>query len=149
MQSFDEFLSVANCSDKRIGLLESWLLRKEKEIKQRVNLPTPDLAKPDSALNGYLEKHFKPAREKLVARMLESDAFGNAKVQKEYRDLSSDELHQLSEAISVRLNLFKQKYPSFLPQVVRGIMEHPNLQLSDRSHLDTYCKLFKLDWRGD
>lgn len=28
-------------------------------------------------------------------------------------------------------------------------MEHRNLAESDRSMLDTYCKLFELDWRGD
>ena len=28
-------------------------------------------------------------------------------------------------------------------------MEHANLANSDRSMLDTYCKLFELDWRGD
>lgn len=28
-------------------------------------------------------------------------------------------------------------------------MEHPNLRRSDRSTLDSYTKMFKLDWRGD
>lgn len=28
-------------------------------------------------------------------------------------------------------------------------MEHPNLNRSDRAILDSYAKMFKLDWRGD
>lgn len=132
-KSFQEFLEKANFSDKRNSLVESWMLRKEKELKQRVNLPTPDLAKSDLVLNSYLEKHLKPAREKLVAQLLDTDAFGNEGIQKDYADLSSDELHRLTEALSVRLHLFGQKYPSFVPQAVRGIMEHPNLVLSDRT----------------
>ena len=28
-------------------------------------------------------------------------------------------------------------------------MEHPNLAKTDRSKLDTFCKMFELDWRGD
>lgn len=53
------------------------------------------------------------------------------------------------EAICPRLNLFSREYPSFLPHMIRGIMEHPKLNRSDRAHLDAYTKMFKLDWRGD
>ena len=28
-------------------------------------------------------------------------------------------------------------------------MEHPNLNVSDRNTMETYCKIFDLDWRGD
>jgi hypothetical protein len=28
-------------------------------------------------------------------------------------------------------------------------MEHPNLMNADRSTMETYCKMFELDWRGD
>jgi len=55
----------------------------------------------------------------------------------------------LVESLVVRLNLFNQKYPAFLPQVVKAIMEHPNLSNFDRANLDTYCTVFELDWRGD
>lgn len=77
-----------------------------------------------------------------------TDEFGAAK-SKTYDSLTTKELHMLIESLCVRLNLFNQKYPAFLPQVVQALMEHPNLARSDRSHLDTYCVLFELDWRGD
>lgn len=105
--SLNEFLAQANKFDNRVGLLESWFVRKEEEIKQRVNYPTPSLQKSDYLLHAYLEKHYKPAREKLVAKMLVADEFGNAKVEKEYKDLTAQELHELTEALCVRLNLFK------------------------------------------
>jgi len=81
--------------------------------------------------------------------MLTADEFGNPVERKAYKELTTRELHILAESLSVRLHLFSQKYPAFLPQVIRAIMEHKNLASSDRSLLDTYCKLFKLDWRGD
>lgn len=80
--------------------------------------------------------------------MFLTDEFGVAKT-KTYDSLTPRELHMLVESLCVRLNLFSQKYPAFLPQVVQALMEHPNLAQSDRSHLDTYCVLFELDWRGD
>lgn len=80
--------------------------------------------------------------------MFISDEF-NVEKNKSYGDLTTQELHLLSESLCVRLNLFNQKYPAFLPQVVFAMMHHPNLSLSDRATLDSYCTLFELDWRGD
>ena len=133
-------------------MLEKWLVRKEREIKARVNVPTPDLEKADAEIQKLIEKKFKPAREKLVAQMLANDSHGNknkTEWTKDYNDLTADELHSMAEGLAVRLNLFDGNYPAFLPQVVRGIMEHKNLRNSDRSVLETYCTLFKLDWQGD
>ena len=36
-----------------------------------------------------------------------------------------------------------------MPQLVRGIMEHPSLSKADFATLDNYCSMFDLDWRGD
>ena len=63
--------------------------------------------------------------------------------------MTTRELNQISESISVRLNLFEGQYPSFMPQAVRAVMEHPNLSKSDYSKLDSFCRMFELDWRGD
>ena len=32
---------------------------------------------------------------------------------------------------------------------MRAVREHPNLLKSDADHLDLYCRMFELDWRGD
>ena len=45
--------------------------------------------------------------------------------------------------------LFNGEYPAFIPQVVRGVMEHPNLSKADYSKINTFCQMFELDWRGD
>ena len=68
---------------------------------------------------------------------------------KQYESLSSKELNNLVEAICIRLNLFNREFPIFLPHSIKAIFEHPNLNRSDRTLLDTYCKMFELDWRGD
>lgn len=51
--------------------------------------------------------------------------------------------------MAVRLSLFDRKFPAFVPHLVRGIMEHPNLAKTDFALLDSYCGMFDLDWRGD
>ena len=63
--------------------------------------------------------------------------------------MTTEQLHDLTESLVVRLNMFKQKYPAFLPQVFKAIFEHENCARSDRSTIETFSTLFELDWRGD
>jgi len=149
LDSLQEFFDEANNFDNRVTLLENWICRKEEEIKTRVNLPTPDLQKSDATLYAKIDKKLKKARESIASKMLTTDQFGNEQPSKKYSDLTTAELHMLVESISVRLNLFNNKYPAFIPHVVKAIMEHENLANSDRSTLQTYCTLFELDWMGD
>jgi hypothetical protein len=81
--------------------------------------------------------------------MLTEDPYGNKVAAKEYNELTTQELSILAESISIRLHLFKKDYPNFLPQIVKAIMQHPNLKNSDRSSLNTFCTLFELDWKQD
>ena len=55
----------------------------------------------------------------------------------------------ISESICVRLNLFDGDYPNFMPQAVKAVMEHPNLSKVDYSKLESFARMFELDWRGD
>ena len=96
-----------------------------------------------------MDKKPKAAREALVGKMLTKDEFGNSAPLKRYEELTSSELHMLVESLSIRLNLFNNKYPTFVPQTAKAILEHPNLANSDRSTLTTFCSLFELDWKGD
>ena len=146
VESLKEFFDSSNNYDDRVTLLENWICRKEEEIKMRVNLPTSQLKKTDGTAHQILDKGLKDAREAIVGKMLTTDEFGNSHAPKKYSELTSSELHMLVESMSVRLNLFNNKYPSFLPHVVRAILEHPNLANSDRSTLTTFSSLFELDW---
>ena len=83
-----------------------------------------------------------------MSKLLIADDHGNP-IDKQYKDLTSRELNAIVENLCVRLYLFNYEYPRFLPQIVKAIIEHPNLLTSDKDHLDTYCKMFELDWRGD
>lgn len=82
-----------------------------------MSLPTKALNKSDQALHRDFDAPRQRARETLVGQMLTSDEFGVER-QKIYAHLTSKELHLLTESLVVRLNLFSQKYPAFLPQVV-------------------------------
>jgi hypothetical protein len=67
----------------------------------------------------------------MTARLLIQDEYGNA-IDKEYKDLTSRELHTLTENLCLRLYLFNYEYPAFVPQIIRAVREHPNLVKSDR-----------------
>ena len=148
MKSFRGFFDAVNTYDDRMQLLERWLVRKEDEIKARVILPPADLKHPDQAIFAKLEAPRKKARESLASRLLVADEHGNP-IEKEYDELTSRELHVLVENLCLRLYLFNYEYPSFVPQVIRAVKEHPLLLKSDSDQLDLYCRMFELDWRGD
>jgi len=51
-------------------------VRKEKEIKSRVNLPPKSMQKTDSELNAVIDSKLQRARESMVSRFLIADEFG-------------------------------------------------------------------------
>ena len=114
-ESFVHFLNEANKFEDRMNLVELWMRRKENEINQRVNLPTPEFQKPDHLINAeYLEQQ-KQARESLLAKMLSRTEFMGDKNEKSYAELDSNDLHLIAEGMAVRLNLFNRSYPKFMP----------------------------------
>jgi len=36
-----------------------------------------------------------------------------------------------------------------MPQAVRALMEHPNISMVDYDKMNTFSRMFELDWRGD
>jgi hypothetical protein len=66
-QSFEAFFEEANTYDNRNTLIENWLCRKEYEYRNRVNLPTKELRKPDQELFAKFDSTRKNARENLVS----------------------------------------------------------------------------------
>jgi len=80
--SFANFFNEANCYDSRVNLLENWLCRKDEEVRKRVVLPLPQMAKPDHELHAYMDAPLKRARENLVGQMLTTDEFGESRSSK-------------------------------------------------------------------
>jgi len=111
--------------------------------------PTAALQKADQVLNAQMDGPKRRARERLAAKLLIADEFGTPIENKQYSDLTSRELHTLTENLCLRMYLFNYDYPAFLPQVVRAVFEHPSLLRSDHDQLDMYTRMFELDWRGD
>jgi len=115
MASMRHFFEAANSYDERLALVERWLVRKEDEINSRVVLPNAAIKKPDHVLQAEIDAPLKAAREKLAAKLLTADEYGNAIQNKVYAQLTSRELHSLAENLSLRLYLFNYKYPAFVP----------------------------------
>lgn len=150
ISSMKSFMKEANSYDNRLAHMERWLVRKEDEIKLRTVAPNAEIKKTDQELQAKIDAPLKAARERLAAKLLTVDEHGNPiESGKEYKNLTTRELHSLTENLSLRLYLFNYKYPAFLPQVIKAVREHPNLAPSDANHLDLYCRMFELDWRGD
>ena len=142
MLSLRDFVDEINTCDKKHQLLEEWIHRKENEFKSRVSMPPKHMQKSDKELNSEIDGQLKKAREMLVTKFI-------GKKDSKYNDLSPSDLSQICESIVVRLHLFKGNYPAFMPQVVRGVMEHPKLLKTDYQKVNTFAKMFELDWRGD
>jgi hypothetical protein len=107
MKSMNQFISTANSYDQRIQLLEEWVVRKETEYKSRVVLPPNSMKQPDFVLHQQIDHDLKKARQQIVSKFLQSE--------RNYDDLTTTDLHKISESISVRLNLFGGEYPAFMP----------------------------------
>ena len=90
------------------------------------------MRKSDTDLFIKFDAPLKRARERFVAKLLINDADGNPIPEKDYKDLTSAELHLIVENLSLRFYLFNYNYPPFLAQCVKAIMEHPNLLRTDR-----------------
>ena len=64
------------------------------------------MAKSDYELHRHIDAPLKKAREQLVGKMLQVDEFGQDRADKSYDELTTRELHLLTESLCVRLNLF-------------------------------------------
>lgn len=113
MKSMNEFIEKANVYDGRIKLLEEWAIRKEEEWKARSALPPKHLQKSDMELNKRIDSKLRVARESLVGKLLERDSSGST--ERQYKDLSSQDLGEITERLVVRLGLFNGTYPAFVP----------------------------------
>lgn len=45
--------------------------------------------------------------------------------------------------------MFNGNYPAFMSHTVQAILEHPNISRVEFDKLDTFSRMFELDWRGD
>jgi len=82
------------------------MCRKDEEVRNRVTLPPAQLNKPDNQLFSQFDTPLRKARESLIGSMLTTDEFGEDRIKKDYSELTTRELHLLTESLCVRLNLF-------------------------------------------
>mmetsp|Transcript_10936 Transcript_10936/g.9661 ORF Transcript_10936/g.9661 Transcript_10936/m.9661 type:complete len:124 (-) Transcript_10936:28-399(-) len=68
---------------------------------------------------------------------------------KSYKEIGEKDLNEFSSGISERMMLFDGEFPSFLPHLIKEIVNHPNINQMDKEHLETYSDMFDLRWRED
>ena len=106
--------------------------KKEKEIKTRLYLP-------DERMLDY-SKYQQQLREKTIE--LISKVFS-----KDYKEINDKDLNEFVEGLSQRMIMFNGSFPNFLPHLVREIVNHPNINIMDKEYLESYCKIFELEWK--
>ncbi len=66
---------------------------------------------------------------------------------KDYKEISSEELHGLAEGLCERLHLFNYEYPEELGDLMHGVWGHPHLLEEDRDLLSVYCDYYEYEWK--
>jgi hypothetical protein len=116
--------------------------RKESEIKGRINLPPKHLKMSDKKLFEEIDRNHEKARRGLISKLAKNTP---------YSDITSFQVHELSEGICKRMALFDGNFPAFLPHLFKGLINHPNISATDKdvsiihvNLLDAYdiCKDF-------
>lgn len=120
MKSLEEFVKDSNSSDLRYDLLEKWIVRKEREIRHRDKLPPADFYKSDKMI--YEEKEQKDSVRR--REVLETIA------QRKYNEITIDDLTRIVDKLCKRMYLFNGEYPQFIVDLVKEILQHPNITVT-------------------
>ncbi len=122
LRSLEEFVNDSNKYDNRLEMLEKWIVRKEREIRERTKLPSGKFHKSDKDI-AEAREHKNAVRRRKV---LETVA------RRKYNEISKDALGILVEKISKRMYLFDGEYPQFMIDLVKELREHPNITTTDK-----------------
>ena len=122
MKSLEDFVKDSNDCDLRYELLEKWISRKEREIRQRRTIPPARSNKTDKIK--YEEKEKKDSIRR--KRALETVT------RKPYNDITRDNLTQIVNKLCKRMYLFDGEYPLFIIDLVKEVLNHPNVTTTDK-----------------
>ena len=75
---------------------------------------------------------------------LMSTVFGKA-----YPEIEKKDLNEFVNGICSRMMLFDGQFPSFLPHLIKEVVNHPNIDEIDKDQLESYSDMFEIRWRED
>jgi replication initiation and membrane attachment protein DnaB len=137
MKSLEEFVEDANMSDLKYDLLEKWISRKEREIRERDKLPPVNFNKSDKMIWEEKEKKNAERRRKAL----------EAITKRKYEDITRSDLTLLVNKLCKRMYLFDSEYPQLIIDIVKELRVHPNITQTDKQMLETYAEIFDLNWK--
>jgi len=137
MKSLEEFVKDANTSDLKYDLLEKWISRKEREIRERNKLPPVNFNKSDKMIWEEKEKKDAVRRRKALEAM----------ASRNYEDITRSDLTLIVNKLCKRMYLFDGEYPQLIIDLVKELREHPNITITDKQMLETYGEIFDLNWK--
>lgn len=68
---------------------------------------------------------------------------------KSYSEIQDQDLTEFVNGLCSRLMLFDGNFPSFLPYLVKEVVNHPNINAIAKDQLESYSDMFDLNWRED
>ena len=122
MKSLEEFTKDSNSYDNRLEFLEKWIVRKEREMRERDKVLPANFHKTDGTV--YKEKEEKEVLRR--HKVLEQIA------RRKYSEISKDALSHITSKLCKRLYLFDGEYPKFAIDLVKELLNHPNISTTDK-----------------
>lgn len=92
------------------------IVRKEREIKARVNPPSGELKKSDHEVFKQYEENDSKKRRMVLEQIAKTG----------YNKITKDIIDHIVNKLCKRISLFNGNYPLFIRDLVKELMEHPN-----------------------
>lgn len=108
--------------------------KKEREIRTRIHLPQEELKE-----NAYYSTMLKEKTHELMKKVFNKD----------YTEIKEKDLNEFVSGLCSRLMLFDGDFPSFLPYLVKEVVNHPKINQIDKEQLESYSEMFELKWKED
>ena len=64
---------------------------------------------------------------------------------KSYDEIQERDLNEFVSGLCSRLMLFDGDFPSFLPYLVKEVVNHPNINQIDKDQLESYSDMFETE----
>jgi hypothetical protein len=137
--SLEHFIGKSNNYDDRLFYLAKWIKLKEKEIENRVNLPSDNMVLSDTQINSLIQKKNRVHRKNILLSVFKVN---------DLSAITSKQLNQFINKFCSSLALFNFDYPENIIELYYGLLDCPNITEEDKQMLTYYRFFFKLDTDG-
>jgi hypothetical protein len=133
-RSLEHFINDANSYENRLVFLGKWIKRKEKEIENRIHLPSDNLLS-DKQINKLVNKQDSLSRRNMLLKIFKVE---------NVNQIGKDRISTFINEFCTSLYLFNFEYPQEIMNIYYGLLDL-DISVEERQILECYSKVFKLD----